>query len=608
MPQSRRGKLRASYAVLVFALTLVFSSAFAVGIAADKAYAQSPATTSVASPAGMVVTIASATADGKPTDYESWNAVAEQINAQLDTALKSYAAGDSSSAGSDVSAAYNTGYIASNFVVVVRDALGAGRQQAQASQFQSIQQLMYATGRDADLRTQIGALQSELTSSAKTLDTTTGLANPRDYADARTKTIEQQRKKLQSEKKGVFNGKGDRTWTQVATEMGAVLDHAVAHARAGERRAGVDKVNEAYYQYYEKLGFEKNVMNAISGSRVSLIENQFAQTRKSILDGDQMSHTTGLVNQLKSMLVEDATKLDGKTDSDVNVFTHFVTSSFGQAFVILIREGLEALLVVTAIIAYLLKSGNRRLVAWIYVGVVAGLIGSGFVAVLFGLLFSGTGPQQEIMEGVVALVAMIMLVYTSNWMLSKSSVEAWNSYITAKAHAAVDNVTATQKVTFGGMISLAMLSFLAVFREGAETVMFYQSIYSMSRDSTSMWAGGLSAALALVAIFLLLRFTSVKIPLRPFFTVTSILLALLVITFAGGGVHSLIEGNLVNGTYLSGVPTNDWLGLYPYRETIIAQVIAATVVASLFVAYALKERRRRAIHAPAKPAQSGSSA
>ncbi|MEE8762056.1 FTR1 family protein [Bifidobacterium subtile] len=492
--------------------------------------------------------------------------------------------------------------------MVTRDTLGADRQQAQAALFQSIQQLTYAAGHDADLQAQITALQGELTGGAKTLDATTGLANPRDYAAARTKVTQQQRKKLQSEKKGVFNGKGDRTWTQVAKEMGTVLDSAVADARKGDKRAGVDKVNEAYYQYYEKLGFEKNVMNAISGSRVSLIENQFAETRKSILDGDPMSHTTGLVGQLKSMLAEDATKLDGGAAGDVNGFARFITSSFGQAFVILIREGLEALLVVTAIIAYLIKSDNRRLVVWIYVGVVAGLIGSGIVAVLFGLLFSGNGPQQEIMEGAVALIAMGMLLYTSNWMLSKSSVEAWNSYITSKAHAAVDSVTAAQKVTFGGMISLAMLSFLAVFREGAETVMFYQSIYSMSRDSAGMWAGGLAAAAVLIVIFLLLRFTSVKIPLRPFFMVTSILLALLVVTFAGGGVHSLIEGNLVNGTYLSTVPTNDWLGLYPYRETIIAQIIAAIAVIALFVVYVVKERRKRVAHESAESARSGESA
>ncbi|MCH3973546.1 MULTISPECIES: FTR1 family iron permease [Bifidobacterium] len=623
MPQSRRRRLRASFAALAFALMLVCSSMLVAGLSTDRAYAQDVAQNTVATSvagkddasaaaevsmttaanetaavrpiADKTAPASAASAPADPTDYASWNAVATQINAQLDATLKSYVSGDASTANSDVSTAYNVGYVASNFVMVARDTLGADRQQTQAAQFQSIQQLTYAPGHEADLQTQIAQLQGELAGSAKTLDATANLANPRDYAAARTKVTQQQRKKLQSEKKGVFNGKGNRSWAQVAKEMSTVLDSAVQQARSGDKRAGINKVNEAYYQYYEKLGFEKNVMNAISGSRVSLIENQFAEIRKSILDGDPISHTTGLVNQLKSMLAEDAAKLDGGSANQGNGFTRFVTSAFGQAFVILIREGLEALLVVTAIIAYLVKSGNRRLVVWIYVGVVAGLIGSGIVALLFGLLFSGSGPQQEIMEGVVALIAMVMLLYTSNWMLSKSSVEAWNSYITAKAHAAVDSVTSQQRMTFGGVISLAMLSFLAVFREGAETVMFYQSIYSMSRDSAGMWAGGLSAAVVLVVIFLLLRFTSVKIPLRPFFMVTSILMALLVITFAGGGVHSLIESTLISGRYIPGVPTNDWIGLYPYWETIIAQILATIAVVASFATYALKERRKRAV-------------
>jgi high-affinity iron transporter len=156
-----------------------------------------------------------------------------------------------------------------------------------------------------------------------------------------------------------------------------------------------------------------------------------------------------------------------------------------------------------------------------------------------------------------------------------------------------------------------MLSFLAVFREGAETVMFYQSIYSMSRDSAGMWAGGLSAAVVLVVIFLLLRFTSVKIPLRPFFMVTSILMALLVITFAGGGVHSLIESTLLSGRYIPSVPTNDWIGLYPYWETISAQILAAIAVVASFAIYAVKERRKREVRASselAESARSGASA
>ena len=423
------------------------------------------------------------------------------------------------------------------------------------------------------------------------------LANPKEYAKQRAAQTAEERKKLDAAKKNSSKGKGDRTWSDVAGEMTVILDQAYEAAASGKGDEGSTLVNNAYYQYYEKLGFEKNVMNVISGDRVSQVEYQFKMTRKTMRDGGSDKEIKQLVDDLKSWLVKDAATLDGGASGNVNGFTKLVTSSAGQAFLILIREGLEALLVVAAVIAYLVKSGNKRFTKWIYLGVVAGLAGSGLVAVLFTFLFGGSGPIQEISEGVCALIATLMLLWTSNWMLNKSSVEAWNNYIRNKTEAAVagaqSKVESGQRLGLGMIASLAMLSFLAVFREGAETVIFYESIYSMSQDAHGMWVGGLAAAAVLLVIFLILRFTSVKIPIGPFFLVTSIVMAALVVIFAGGGIHALIEGDLIEGTYLSSVPTNDWIGLYPYVETITAQVIAAIAVVVLFVVGSIKKHRMK---------------
>ena len=379
--------------------------------------------------------------------------------------------------------------------------------------------------------------------------------------------------------------------------MNVILDKAYKAAISGKGAEGSSLVNDAYYQYYEKLGFEKNVMNAISGDRVSQVEYQFKMTRKTMRDGSSDKEIKKLVDDLKSWLVEDAATLDGGAAGNVNAFTKAITSSAGQAFLILIREGLEALLVVAAVVAYLVKSGNRRFTKWIYLGVLAGLAGSGLIAVLFTFLFGGSGPIQEISEGVCALIAMLMLLWTSNWMLNKSSVEAWNRYIRTKTESAVadaqNKVAAGEGVGLGMVVSLAMLSFLAVFREGAETVIFYESIYSMSRDAQGMWIGGIAAGVVLLVIFLVLRFTSVKIPIGPFFLATSILMAVLVVIFAGGGIHALIEGDLIDGHYLSSVPTNDWIGLYPYVECLAAQAIAAIAVLALFAVGFARKRKLR---------------
>lgn len=535
----------------------------------------------------------------EPADAESWMQIAQTIVADLDEGVAEYVDGDHAGAASAFNVAYNTDYVASNFAKVVNDTIGADRYQNQRRQFQDLQRLVYQQNRRTDIETLSDALADDVRECGATLDGNGELSGPRDYARMREEQTAKEREALDAAKVHKNEGIGTRSWSDVATEMVAVLDDSLAAGESGDGERGAELVNEAYYQYYEKLGFEKNVMNAIGGSRVSKVESTFKESRKAMVAGDT-ADAKAHVDELKTMLVEDAAALDGGAGSEVGGFTRLITSSFGQAFLILIREGLEALLVVAAIIAYLVKSGNRRLVRWIYLGVVAGLAASGAIAAVFMALFGGSGPQQEIMEGVCALVAMGMLLYTSNWMLNKSSVDAWNRYIRAKTEAAVARIGGTadtdptpERLGAAGIISLALLSFLAVFREGAETVIFYQSIYSMTQDASGMWIGGITAAVVLIGVFLLIRFTSVRIPIRPFFIVTSVLLAVLVVIFAGGGVHSLIEGDALGGIYLEGFPTNDWLSLYPYVETLAAQGIALATVLALFAIGAARQAKTR---------------
>ena len=565
------GRLVAFIAALMIALTTLF------------------ATTAVPQPA--------IAADDGQTNFDSWTAAAKNIEDQLATAEKDYNDGNYGQAGTDFQTAHWIGYDASNFSKVVNDTISADKQKELLQQFTDLEGLAYQQDQGDAITAKIDALTAEINATAQTLDANADLANPKEYAKQRAAQTAEERKKLDAAKKNSSKGKGDRTWSEVASEMTVILDQAYEAAAAGKGDEGATLVNNAYYQYYEKLGFEKNVMNAISGDRVSQVEYQFKMTRKTMRDGGSDKEIKQLVDDLKSWLVKDAAILDGGASGNANGFTKLVTSSAGQAFLILIREGLEALLVVAAVIAYLVKSGNKRFARWIYLGVVAGLAGSGLVAVLFTFLFGGSGPIQEISEGVCALIATLMLLWTSNWMLNKSSVEAWNNYIRNKTEAAVagaqSKVESGQGLGLGMIASLAMLSFLAVFREGAETVIFYESIYSMSQDAHGMWVGGLAAAAVLIVIFLILRFTSVKIPIGPFFLVTSIVMAALVVIFAGGGIHALIEGDLIEGTYLSTVPTNDWIGLYPYVETITAQVIAAIAVVVLFVVGFIKKHRMK---------------
>ena len=523
--------------------------------------------------------------------YASWSDVSKAIDSQLQQGQSEYKSGNNSGAATRFQAAYNSVYVASNMITVVRDTFGQNKVQAQSDQFQQLQTLVYQQNQGDQIAAVSKALSADVAQTAAQLDSNSKIDKPNIYAQKLRAQIKAERKKLDAAKKKNL-GRNGRTWSQVAREMNVILDKSVATYKSAKGNksqvaTAVDLINEAYYQYYEKLGFEKNVMNAISGSRVSTVEYQFKECRQAMNNGKTVEQAKKFVTDLKAMLIEDSAKLDKGASSNANPFMQFITSSFGQAFVILLREGLEALLVVAAIIAYLIKSGHKNMVKYIYLGLAAGIVASLIVAALFGLLFNGSGPQQEITEGVVALFAMLMLLYTSNWMISRSSVQAWNKYISDQTTAAVSK---------GSLISLALLSFLAVFREGAETVIFYQAIFAVSSGADSLiWGGFVAAAAVLVVIFLLIRFASVRIPIRPFFTGTSALMSVLVVIFAGGGVHALIEGDALAGMYIQGLPTNDWLGFYPYVETITAQIVAAIVVISLLCVSIARSRGKRAI-------------
>ena len=539
---------------------------------------------------GSATASADSSQAGTATDYDTWSAVAVAVSADLDGALEQYRSGNTAGAAATFQKAYSTDYVASNLGRVVQDNLGQDTSTSQQQSFADLRTRAYKVGDDA-LAADAASLKSSVADSAASLDATSSLASPRDYAAAQADAVATQRAEIQANSQEVNEGRQGRTWTEVADEMTPLIDQGVDKAGNGDGQGGAELVNKAYYGYYEKLGFEKTVMSAISGDRVSVVENQFKVVRKAMVSGASASEVRSAADTLISYIQEDAATLDGGAAQSISPIKAFFTGSFGQALIILLREGLEAILVVAAIIAYLIKAGMKDRVKHIYAGIVLGLVGSGIVAVLFAFLYNSASAHQEILEGVVALVAMGMLLFTSNWMLSKSSVESWNRYIKDRTEASISD---------GGFWALASLSFLAVFREGAETVMFYEALFTMDPGGkASIWQGFAVGVVLLVAIFLLIRFTSVKIPLRPFFAVTSFLMAVLVVIFAGGGAHALYEGDLIPGTYVPGWPTYDYLGIYPYKQTLGFQAFMLLVVIVLSVASVLHRRRRAAVAAAA---------
>lgn len=382
-----------------------------------------------------------------------------------------------------------------------------------------------------------------------------------------------------------------KDWEDVSKDMEVVLRDALKIYEAGGPDAGkkgYDKINEAYFRYYEKLGFEKIVMTTISGKRGSTVENQFYLARKSMRQNEDIDVVKDEVEVLIRYLHEDAKTLDGmrgKTGSGWGVFF----SVLGLT----LREGLEAILVVAALIAYLVKTNNLKYVKGVYIGAILGIVASVILAIIFNMIAKqfgedSSGASREIFEGCGMFLAVIVLFYVSNWMLSKSEVEVWNHYIQSKVESSI---------TKGSAMALVFSSFLAVAREGAELIIFFQGMReNISNNPAYMWGGLACAIVVLAIVYVLITKMSVKLPLKPFFTATSILMFVLCVSFIGKGVSELQEADLIGRTiipWMNGF-TIEILGIYDRVETLLAQVILIVITIVTLIVQIKRNKIKRA--------------
>jgi high-affinity iron transporter len=352
-----------------------------------------------------------------------------------------------------------------------------------------------------------------------------------------------------------------KSWNEMVDAMEAVLNESYDIFLSGKLEAARDQVDVAYYGFYEKEGFEKIVMSRISGKRATKVEYQFSTVKKAILTKAPKEEVRAGLDLLIQLLREDANILDGKKENRWSVFF--------EALLIITREGFEAIIIVGAIVAYLIKSGNKDKTRAVYVGSLIALAASVLMAFVLGVLLRDSGQNQELIEGFTMLLAVAVLFYVSNWMVSKAESQVWANYIKDKVQSSI---------TKGSVFSLSFAAFLAVFREGAETILFYQAVLAKTQTYFSMvWVGLGVGCVLLVAVYLVIRLLSIKLPLKPFFLGTSILLFIMSISFVGAGVKELQEGNLVSVTPLDGIASVELLGIYPTLETLVPQIVLLAI-------------------------------
>ncbi|WP_259460448.1 FTR1 family iron permease [Propionibacterium australiense] len=498
----------------------------------------------------------SATAAAEPSaSAGQWTGVAQKISDELDAAAATFHDGDRDGAKNRVRDTRYKTYVGSGFEEALGAKSGADVKDADMDFALLIQAIKDNDGAEVDSR--IDELKKLVTSAAQSLDG--GSQSAEDMA--------------------ISPGK----WGQVASTMIDLLNQGRDASAAGDPERGKELVNEAYYGNYETTGFEKVTMSRVSGARVSTIELEFANIKRDMTSQDNDS-VAARVAQLEVMLIQDANTLDGYDPSTGATSGGGGLTLFLSAFLVILREGLEAILVVAAVMAFMIKAGLRRESRLIWAGVALAVLLSAALALLFHFVTAAAGSNQELLEGVTALVAVAMLIWVSNWMIQNSDHSSWQKYLPGSTEHGISRAS---------LFSLVLVTFVAVLREGAETILFYQPILAMAGDDTHLvWLGLVVGVVCLVLVYVAIRFFSLRIPLRPFFIVTSIFLAVMAIVFTGSGIKELQEADVLPSTAIGGLPTIDLLGLYPRVENLAGQAVVLVIIVALYVIGSRRQRRR----------------
>ncbi|MEC2057839.1 FTR1 family iron permease [Peribacillus psychrosaccharolyticus] len=255
-----------------------------------------------------------------------------------------------------------------------------------------------------------------------------------------------------------------------------------------------------------------------------------------------------------------------------------------DAALILLREGLEALLIVATLLAFLKKVNQGDKQKWIWAGVVAGLLASAILAIVINIVFSKitAASSREYIEGITGIAAVVMMVSVGAWLHSKANIKSWNRYI---------NKQMTQAITTGSVISFAMVSFLSIFREGAETIIFYAGMSPYMSLQQLVTGIVLALVILIVAGVLIMRY-SVKIPISVFFKAATVFIYLLAFKILGVSVHALQVSKTISIHTLHSFPFIDWIGLYPTVETLLPQLVLLLII--LFTGMTIKKRNQTA--------------
>jgi high-affinity iron transporter len=359
-------------------------------------------------------------------------------------------------------------------------------------------------------------------------------------------------------------------FTAVRDKIKQVIDLA----NGGQHEQAANTAFDAY------LVFEQveTVLRAKNAGLATRLEAEFATLRTRAAGGAARAELDGVERDLATSL-EQAERVVSDRMSPLNLFV--------QSLVIMLREGLEAILIIGALIAFLMKAGAAHRKRDIHIGVGAAVAMSLLTAVLLETVFAVSAAHRGALEGITMMVTVGVLFYVSYWLLSKMEVAKWTAFVKQRLAVAV---------TGGSAFALASAAFLAVYREGFETVLFYKALFveggALGDTFVPVTAGIAVGGVALTLVYVAINRWGVRVPLRAFFGLTSAFLYYMAFVFAGKGIAELQEGGLVPTTILLGWPRYSALGIYPTAESMLGQgVMALLAGAALLWIFGVQRRR-----------------
>jgi high-affinity iron transporter len=336
------------------------------------------------------------------------------------------------------------------------------------------------------------------------------------------------------------------------------LDESLAAYRAGNREEAKRLALAAYLDGFEPV---EPMLGARDARLLARVEQEMGQLRAGIAEGRDPADIANQVSKIQSLIGEAETALAPDQASDA--------SAFLGAFTILLREGLEALLIVVAMLAFLGKADRPELTRPVHFGWTSALAAGALTWWVATSLISVSGASRELTEGFGSLLAAAVLLFVGIWMHGKAQAGQWQRYIREKLH----NAIARDSAWF-----LFLLAFIAVYREVFETILFFTAM-AAEGSVGSLIAGGVAGVAALAAIAIAMLRFSQRLPIGKFFAYSSALVAVLAVVLAGKGVAALQEAGLISVHPVPDLPRISLLGLFPTLQGVAVQI--ATLLALL---------------------------